>query len=103
MKSISRISRVAAASSAEASDSATRRQNEDQLEVTLAGVDQAGDGKLVVTTTDGALWRQVESEAIRPMPVQGQTMTIAATSFGGFMCKFGIDWYVEGLEGAVPK
>jgi hypothetical protein len=32
-----------------------------------------------------------------------QTMTIAATSFGGFMCKFGIDRYVEGVEGAVPK
>jgi hypothetical protein len=58
-----------------------------RLEVTLANVTQAGDGKLVLTTTDGAIWRQVESEAIRPMPAQGQTMVIARKSLGGFMCE----------------
>jgi hypothetical protein len=58
-----------------------------RLQVTLANVAQSGDGKLVLTTTDGATWRQVESEAIRPMPAQGQTMTIARKSLGGFMCE----------------
>jgi hypothetical protein len=59
----------------------------EQLEVTLARVEQSGDGKLVLTTTDGAVWRQVESDAIRPAPAQGQTMSISKTSFGGFMCE----------------
>jgi hypothetical protein len=58
-----------------------------RVAVTLANVEQRGDGKLVLTTTDGAIWRQVESEAIRPLPAQGQTMTIAKNSLGGFMCE----------------
>jgi hypothetical protein len=62
---------------------------DDQLEVTLANVTQAGDGKLLLTTTEGAVWRQVESQAIRPMPTRGQSMKIEKTSFGGFMCKPG--------------
>ena len=66
-------------------DAASR--HDEQLEVTLASVDQGGDGKLVLTTTDGAVWRQAESDAIRPPPVRGQTLTIAKRSFGGFMCK----------------
>jgi hypothetical protein len=61
--------------------------SESKLEVTLASVTQAGDGKLVMTTTDGATWRQVESEPIRPMPAEGQTMVIARKSLGGFMCE----------------
>lgn len=66
---------------------AAERHSADELDVVLATVEQAGDGKLVLTTTDGAVWRQVESQAIRPTPEQGQTMTIARTRFGGFMCK----------------
>jgi hypothetical protein len=66
-----------------------RFANEDQLRVTLATVTQGGDGKLILTTTEGAVWRQVESTAVRPTPTQGQGMTIEQTSFGGFMCKPG--------------
>lgn len=62
-------------------------KTEERLDVTLAGVEQAGDGKLVLTTTDGAVWRQVESDAVRPMPAKGETLTIAKTSFGGFLCE----------------
>jgi len=60
---------------------------EARLEVTLASVQQSGDGKLVLTTTDGAIWRQVESEAIRPAPTQGQVMTISKAALGGFLCE----------------
>jgi hypothetical protein len=59
----------------------------DQLEVTLATVKEGRDGKLTLTTTDGAIWRQVESEPIRPTPAQGQTMTISKGSLGSFMCQ----------------
>jgi hypothetical protein len=60
-----------------------------RLDVTLASVDQGGDGKLVLTTTDGAVWLQVESDPVRLPPSRGQTMVIERTLFGGFMCKAG--------------
>jgi hypothetical protein len=58
-----------------------------RLEVTLAKVELDGEGKLVLTTTDGAVWRQVESDPVRPAPAEGQTMTIEKKSLGGFMCR----------------
>ena len=76
-----------AAAPAKTPDAVTKKRDEDRLEVTLARVDQGGDGKLALTTTEGAVWRQVESSAFRPMPVPGDTMTISRTSFGGFMCQ----------------
>ncbi len=60
---------------------------ERQQQVTLVRVDQAGDGKLLLTTTDGAIWKQLESGPIRPAPTGGQTMTIERVSFGGFLCE----------------
>ena len=63
------------------------RKDDNQHEVTLAAVEQGGDGKLVLTTMDGAIWRQAERIVIFPPPQQGQTIAITKTSFGGFMCK----------------
>jgi hypothetical protein len=63
------------------------QKDDNQHEVTLAAVEQGGDGKLVLTTTDGAIWRQAERIVIFPPPQQGQTIAITKTSFGGFMCK----------------
>ncbi len=56
------------------------------LQVTLSRVDQA-DGKLLLTTTEGAIWKQVESTDVWPVPTGGQTMTIQRGSFGGFFCE----------------
>jgi hypothetical protein len=56
------------------------------LKVTLRQVDQA-DGKLLLTTTEGAIWKQVESTDVWPVPTGGQTMTIERGSFGGFFCE----------------
>ena len=56
------------------------------LQVTIRQVDQA-DGKLLLTTTEGAIWKQVESTDLWPVPTGGQTMTIARGSFGGFFCE----------------
>jgi hypothetical protein len=65
---------------------AKKEQNQ-QVEVKLAKVEQGGDRKLVLTTTDGAVWHQVESGAVRQMPKEGETMKIEARSLGGFMCE----------------
>jgi hypothetical protein len=56
------------------------------LQVTLRQVDQA-DGKLLLTTTEGAIWKQVESSDVWPVPTGGQTMTIEQGAFGGFFCE----------------
>jgi hypothetical protein len=76
-----------AAEQAAASGAPIPPPNEDQLEVTLAAVSASGDGKLVLTTSEGAIWKQVESTAVRPMPREGQAMTIEKMSLGGFMCR----------------
>jgi hypothetical protein len=55
--------------------------------VTLAHVEMGRDKKLVLTTSDGAVWRPLETDPILPTPVEGQTMTIEKTIFGGFFCK----------------
>lgn len=60
---------------------------DDRLQVSLASVKEGRDGKLTLTTTDGAIWRQVESEPIRPTPTQGQTMTISKGSLGSYLCQ----------------
>ena len=62
------------------------KAQDDRVEVTLSNVMKAGDGTLVLTTSDGAAWRQSESGVLRPEPAEGQKMTIMKKSFGGFMC-----------------
>ena len=76
-----------AAAPPSAPDAPTRPAIEDHLEVTLATVTDSVDGKLTLTTTEGAIWKQVESEAVRPTPRAGQTMKIEKAALGGFMCR----------------
>ncbi len=57
-----------------------------RLEVELAGVGKAVDGKLFVTTTDGAVWLQTESVEMPQPPVAGDRMTIRKGSMGGYRC-----------------
>lgn len=78
-----------AAVAASAPEAPAKPPTEDKLEVTLATVSESGDGKLILTTTEGAIWKQVESAAVRPLPKQGQAMIIEKASLGGFMCQPG--------------
>jgi hypothetical protein len=77
------------APAASAPAAAEKKAEPEHLEVTLAKVEQGGDGKLVLTTADGAVWHQVESGAIPQIPKPGATMKIEARSLGGFMCEPG--------------
>jgi hypothetical protein len=61
-------------------------EDPDKVTVTVEKVVQRGDGKFVFTTTEGAVWRQVESDAIMPRPRDGQMMTVMRTTLGGYMC-----------------
>ena len=58
----------------------------DRLEAELAKVEKAVDGRLFVTTTDGAVWLQAESVQMPQPPVAGDRMTIRKGSMGGYRC-----------------
>jgi hypothetical protein len=58
----------------------------DRLEVELTKVDKAVSGRLVVTTTDGAVWLQTESVEMPQPPVAGDHMSIRKGSLGGYRC-----------------
>jgi hypothetical protein len=66
---------------------AAKPSREDLIQVTLAGVNRGGDGALVLNTTEGAVWRQIEPADLHPEPVAGDTLTIKHTLFGGYMCQ----------------
>ena len=44
------------------------------------------DGRLFVTTTDGAVWLQSETVDMPLRPVAGDHMTIRKGSLGGYRC-----------------
>jgi hypothetical protein len=78
---------VAAAPAAPVAAQSAKRAPEELIQVTLAGVKRGGDGTLVLNTTEGAVWRQIEAADLHPEPVAGDTLTITHTIFGGYMCQ----------------
>jgi hypothetical protein len=58
----------------------------DRLEADLVKVEKAVDGRLFVTTTDGAVWLQTETVDMPQPPVAGDRMTIRKGSIGGYRC-----------------
>jgi hypothetical protein len=58
----------------------------DRLEVELAKVEKAANGRLFVTTTDGAVWLQAETVDMPQPPMKGDHMTIRKGSMGGYRC-----------------
>jgi hypothetical protein len=49
-------------------------------------VEKAVDGKIFVTTTDGAVWLQNETVDMPQPPVAGDRMSIRRGSLGGYRC-----------------
>lgn len=58
----------------------------DRVEVEIASVARSPDGKLVITTIDGAVWRQTESLTNYRLPAAGERMTIRRGALGGYLC-----------------
>ena len=44
--------------------------------------------RLMLFTTDGAIWVQTDDEIVAPRPKAGQTILLQRNSFGGYFCKF---------------
>jgi len=74
-----------AAPAAGAANTAAPAQG-DRLEVELTKVEKAADGRIFVTTTDGAVWLQNETVDMPQPPVAGDHMTIRKGSLGGYRC-----------------
>jgi hypothetical protein len=58
----------------------------ERLEVGIASVQKALDGRLLVTTTEGAVWLQTETVDMPRPPVAGDRMTIRKGAMAGYRC-----------------
>jgi len=86
-------SEAAASSGAAAAPgrSAPVEDNPDQITVVIEKVTLRDDGRLELLTTEGAVWRQKDSDAVEPRPKVGQSMVISRTVLGGYFCSV-VNW-----------
>lgn len=52
----------------------------------VASVAKGPDGKLLITTEEGAVWAQTDNFPIDPMPRKGGTVTFTKGAVGGYFC-----------------
>lgn len=78
----------AAVASAPAPVAPARAGDIDELVTTVAAAQVRGDRRLVVTTAEGSVWEQTQSETFRSTPKAGSQFSIERTSMGGFRCSF---------------
>ena len=56
--------------------------------LTLADVQNTPHGKLLLTSTDGAVWEQTDSDTVNGEgPVPGDTVKVSKGMLGGYMCQ----------------
>lgn len=58
----------------------------DRLQVEVAAATKGPDGKVVLTTTDGAVWQQTDSDTIQRLPTAGSPVNIRKASLGSYVC-----------------
>jgi hypothetical protein len=54
----------------------------------VASVRLSGDRRLRVTTTEGAVWQQSDSDTIRRLPREGEAFEVREGSLGSYRCTF---------------
>lgn len=62
------------------------KEDDDTVTVQLERVAVLYGNKLLLITTEGAIWEQISSEVINIPPKPGQTITIRRTRFRGYFC-----------------
>jgi hypothetical protein len=65
----------------------SRSETVERLEAAIATIDKGADGKVVITTTDGALWKQTDADTIPRLPAAGDLVKIRKATFGSFLCE----------------
>ena len=62
---------------------------EDRVTVTLDQVAlMPPANRLLMVTTEGAVWLQTDNETVAPMPRSGQTMSVIHGNIDGYFCRF---------------
>ncbi len=56
------------------------------LTLTIANVGDTPLGRILLTSTDGAVWEQTDSDQIVERPSPGDTVQVSKGSLGGYMC-----------------
>ncbi len=61
----------------------------DRVDVVLAQVAMIPpNNRLLLITSDGAIWEQTDTEVVNPRPKAGDRLNIRRTNFGGYFCRF---------------
>lgn len=55
--------------------------------LTIASVEDTPLGRVLLTSTDGAVWEQTDSESVTNRPEPGDTVQVSKGAFGGYMCQ----------------
>ncbi len=63
----------------------------DKVNLTIAQVAHTADGKWVITTSEGQVWRQIDSDPLDQDPKSGQPAEVSRGSLGSFFLKIGHD------------
>jgi hypothetical protein len=66
-----------------------KRQEEDvrSLTLTVASVENTPLGRLLMTSSDGAVWEQTDAESVTDTPEPGDSVKVSKGMFGGYMCQ----------------
>ena len=64
-----------------------KAQAAERVEVDVARAVMANDGKVVITTADGAIWKQTDSDTIPRLPAEGDRVNIRKASLGSYLCE----------------
>ena len=72
-----------------AAATAEEEPQEDRVTVTLEQVALIPPlNRLLLVTTEGAIWQQTDSESVSPTPKPGSSMTVVHGKISGFFCQF---------------
>jgi hypothetical protein len=61
----------------------------DRVTMTVGEVKKTADGKWMITTTEGQIWRQIDSDPLDLTPKAGDTVVVSRGSLGSFFVKIG--------------
>ena len=57
------------------------------LTLTIASVGDTPQGRILLTSTDGAVWEQTDGDSVRDRPSPGDTFKISQSILGGYLCQ----------------
>jgi hypothetical protein len=72
-------------------DKGIHAEKVDSVTLTVAEAHQDGNGKWIITTSEGQIWRQIDSDPLDDTPRKGEEAVVSQGSLGSFFIKVGHD------------